>query len=204
MTTTVLFDLFGTLIHFSRPGPHFEERSSAVLFCENFGTFDDAMEKDIGHIFAENSPKSAELLAQCKREVDSVKIFGDTIITLEELKSRGITIGLISNIATPFKACFYNCGLDKYIKFPGFSCDMGCKKPDPQILRLYSQASNLEIYPSKTIFVGDRIQDDIELSRATGMRGILIDRQKKCTDPTVERISSLTELLTQIENPSKL
>ena len=79
-------------------------------------------------------------------------MFDDTEFVLNELSKR-YDLYLISNIATPYKECFYNLGLDRWIKDPIFSCDVGYSKPDPNIFKIVIEKSGLQ--PGQLLMIGD-------------------------------------------------
>jgi len=94
--------------------------------------------------------------------------------TLQELRQRGIRIGLITVcsedvvdvwLETPFAGVF-----DSEV----FSCSCGYRKPDA---RLYRQAcEELGVAPAEALYVGDGSNDELAGAERVGMRAVLVHR----------------------------
>mgnify|MGYP001810047265 CR=1 FL=1 len=127
----VIFDLCGTLGYFTlRP-------DSFARFSAYFGLSHDE-KKELRDISLRKSYAYVKdyfcarygydlidfslLEKEIKPEVDSFKLFDETISVLETLNNRGIKLSLISNIGELYLPVFYNSGLDKYCEHPYFSC----------------------------------------------------------------------------------
>ena len=52
----------------------------------------------------------------------------------------------------------------------------------------------------QSIYVGDRLHVDALASPATGMRGVWLDRRRRQRPATVQVVSSLTELCTELRD----
>jgi putative hydrolase of the HAD superfamily len=94
----------------------------------------------------------------------------DSLELLDELRGRGLRIGLISNTFTPGRfmlpALDAN-GLGKSIDAIVFSSDHGKRKPHPSIFR--DALDRLGVRPERALFVGDRLEKDIAGAREVGM-----------------------------------
>lgn len=92
----------------------------------------------------------------------------DVFSVLDELKSRGYRIGLLSNTEVPSIRCLdsgrYN--FDALV----YSCVEGVSKPEPEIYLL--ALARLGAAPDEAVFVDDR-NDNIEASRNLGIHSIL-------------------------------
>ncbi len=126
----------------------------------------------------------------------SLKLFPDTVPCLEELQSRGLGLGVITQTILSAKQYKLNqlkrFNLEQYFSVIVTSEDAGYDKPDP---RLFEKALGLSgSSPLNTVHVGDMYEFDVKGARAAGMRAILLDRSGKHVDADCERIRSLSEL----------
>lgn len=98
---------------------------------------------------------------------------------LDQLKARGVRVGLCSNAPYP-PALMYEqldrLELRRYFDAVLFSSEIGWRKPDP---RIFSELlTRLGLPPSSVWFVGDEWEADIEGARGVGMRAILTPAAK--------------------------
>ncbi len=94
----------------------------------------------------------------------------------EGLRERGIRIGVLSNTIWPrteHERIFARDGIAHLIDGAVYTSDIAWTKPHPQAFRAVLDAVGVED-PSRAVFVGDRIFDDIHGAKAVGMRAILI------------------------------
>ena len=131
-TKAIIFDLYNTLLYteykakpylnlFRSLGLTKEEMNfwRDKVMSENFNSFEELKET----IKPGSNVYTIQYEYDVKQENESTHLFDDTEFVLSELSKR-YKLYLISNIATPYKECFYNLGLDKWIKDPIFSCDV--------------------------------------------------------------------------------
>lgn len=163
----IIFDLFGTLIHSKVKMNLYAKLFDSLeltkdqkkywrnkIMTTNFKSFSELADM-IGqnlNICAQNYDWTI------KKEIQGTVLFDDTTEVLESL-SRRYKISLISNLSSPYKECFYNLGLDKWIKDPVFSCDCGFVKPQVEIYELVLK--NFKVSASKTLMVGDSMRSDV-------------------------------------------
>jgi len=120
---------------------------------------------------------------------DNFELYDDAVPLLEELRRRGLRLGLVSNTSRD---------LDTFVKHHGLDVDAwvssgahGKVKPSPAIF--HAALDLLGVKPAAAVMVGDSIEDDVEGARAVGMRAILLDRAGRFPEAG-ERIESLREL----------
>jgi HAD superfamily hydrolase (TIGR01662 family) len=101
-------------------------------------------------------------------------LYDDVAPALDDLKKRGLTLGLISNVDRDISATYDKLGLDKWLGLKITSQDVGFNKPRPEIFQ--AALKKAEVKPSEAIYVGDQYQIDVVGANRVGMRGILIDR----------------------------
>lgn len=182
MTKIIIFDLYNTLIHstkrskpyldlFQSMGLSKEEQSfwRDQVMTRNFDTFQDLAEeiRPGTHIHTEKYDY------QIREENLHTFVFEDTYQVLETLSDK-YRLYLLSNIATPYKECFHNLNLDRWIKEPVFSCDIGFRKPQPEAFRHVLDLAGAK--PTDAVMIGDSHHSDYEGAKNAGIRPILKDR----------------------------
>jgi putative hydrolase of the HAD superfamily len=101
----------------------------------------------------------------------------DVVSTLEDLRTLGSKIGLISNTGRgpgeALRRLLQNYGVMKYFDATTFSNEVGCRKPDPRIFK--QTVDELGMDPSQVIHVGDNPVADFEGARLAGMKAVLFE-----------------------------
>lgn len=101
----------------------------------------------------------------------------DALDVLRRLRTGGLRLGLCSN--APYRPASMHeqlrrTGLATLLDAAVFSGEVGWRKPSP---RLFDSAlAALGARPATTVFVGDRVREDVEGARAAGMRAVLVNR----------------------------
>lgn len=120
---------------------------------------------------------------------------------LGEFTKAGLTLGMISNTFVPGEVLdrhLERLGLLELLPLRVYSCDVGYRKPHPNIFALTLARANLQA--SRTLFVGDSPKADIDGANRAGMISVLKDpagRHAQGTDrniPPAHRLKSLLEL----------
>jgi HAD superfamily hydrolase (TIGR01549 family) len=117
------------------------------------------------------------------------ELYDDALPALEDLRARGLLLGLLSNTARD---------LERFVAHHGLAVDAvltshahGKTKPHETIFR--ALLARLGVEPGEAVMVGDTIEDDVEGALAIGMRALLLDREGRY--PEVEgRLDDLREL----------
>jgi putative hydrolase of the HAD superfamily len=94
---------------------------------------------------------------------------------LEEVRARGLRIGIVSNTFDPpdlLHADLAADGVAERVDAIVFSSEIGLRKPAPQIYQAVLGA--LGVKPADALFVGDRVREDVEGPAALGMRTCLV------------------------------
>jgi putative hydrolase of the HAD superfamily len=124
--------------------------------------------------------------------------------TLEELRRRGIKMGIVSN--TFVNACALNRDiaqrkLTEFFEFIYYSYEFPKRKPYPS---MYSAAvETLGVKPGEVVFVGDRLDTDVKGAVNAGMHAVLKDaaaNEGRKTPSGVLRIKSISGLLEAIDH----
>jgi putative hydrolase of the HAD superfamily len=121
----------------------------------------------------------------------------DAVATLDELKQRGYTLGLITNCSDEVQQLWDETAFAAHFDALVFSCDVGTAKPDPRIYAI--AAERLRVPPEESVFVGDGANDELPGAERAGMRAIQLRVPGEELEPEAEawqgeRIASLSEL----------
>ena len=136
----------------------------------------------------ELEPELIERVMELEQEgwLRSVHVGPDVIGTLEALRGDGLRLGIVSNAAylpRLMKQQLAALGLADYFNAVTFSSEVGVRKPQPEI---YADAlKKLGADPSRTLFVGDRVREDVQGPKALGMRAVLTREWRQEDDPGV-------------------
>lgn len=128
----------------------------------------------------------------------SLQIEEETLSTLEQLKREGYRLGLVSNVSLlPHKLHedLRRLGIARFFDGVTFSSELGVRKPDPRIF--LSTLRKMETPAARSVFVGDRLLDDVAGAQALGMRTILT-RQFRQEDPGDIRPDAVVERFAEI------
>lgn len=97
--------------------------------------------------------------------------FPNLIRMLEDLKSRNLSLGMITNGKGKFQMDNIEAlGIKKYFDTIAISEWEGIKKPDPQIF--IRTLERLGFSPEESIFVGDHPENDVKAAQNIGMKAI--------------------------------
>jgi putative hydrolase of the HAD superfamily len=117
---------------------------------------------------------------------DHFELYEDALPVLDELRSHGLKLGLLSNTSRD---------LDVFVAHHGLDVDAiltsrvhGKSKPHEAIFR--AMLERLEVEPAAAVMVGDSPEDDVAGALAVGMRAWLVDRDGRFPDAS----SRLTDL----------
>jgi putative hydrolase of the HAD superfamily len=99
------------------------------------------------------------------------RVLGSTThALLEALRGRGLRLGLVSNAFDPGWLLHRDLdalGVAERIDFAVFSSELGKRKPHPEIFERALDA--LEVSAEETLFVGDRLYEDVRGAKEVGM-----------------------------------
>jgi putative hydrolase of the HAD superfamily len=115
---------------------------------------------------------------------NSITVEPDTVEALRGLQADGYRMGLVSNITLRpdlMRQDLGRWGLDRFLEATVFSSEVGWRKPDPRIFR--EALARLRAEPGETVFVGDRLYDDVGGAQAVGMRAVQTRQFRQEADP---------------------
>jgi len=124
-------------------------------------------------------------------------LYDDVLPALGVLKSRGLVMGLISNIDQDIKPVCSELGLDAYIAQVVTSKDAGSEKPHPSIF--LAALNGAGVKAAESVYVGDQYSCDVVGARGVGMKPVLVDRYDLFPEVNdCVRIKSLAELVNHL------
>jgi putative hydrolase of the HAD superfamily len=99
------------------------------------------------------------------------RVLGSTThALLDSLREDGLKLGLVSNAFDPgwlLRRDLEQMGIEQRIDVAVFSSEVGIRKPHPEIFGRALAA--LEVAPERTLFVGDRLYEDVRGAGELGM-----------------------------------
>jgi putative hydrolase of the HAD superfamily len=104
----------------------------------------------------------------------TITVSDGTLAALRALRDRGLRLGIVSNVTLLpelMRADLDALGILPLLDGTTFSSEVGTRKPDPAIFR--DALDKVGVEAARTVFVGDRLLDDIGGARAAGMRSVL-------------------------------
>jgi HAD superfamily hydrolase (TIGR01549 family) len=143
-------------------------------------------DEEIWYAFAERIVRGMggdlERARECAVEIElgwerseNFDLYEDALPVLDELRSYGLKLGLVSNGARD---------LDEFVAHHAIRVDAaigsrshGRTKPHPTIFRAALERLGVEAH--EAVMVGDSHEDDLEGARALGMRAFLVDRENR-------------------------
>lgn len=112
----------------------------------------------------------AFLLAEHIAWAPARQVGASTHALLDALRARGLKLGLVSNAIDPgwlLRRDLAEQGLAERLDVAVFSSEVGKRKPHPAIFETALDA--LGVVPERTVFVGDRVWEDVHGAAALGM-----------------------------------
>jgi HAD superfamily hydrolase (TIGR01509 family) len=185
----VLFDWGGTLVEFewddelflaghraglaaigSREDPAaFTQRYRRVVFPRVGEPYAGLLRELLGEV----SDEEVEAFMDAEHEVwrPGNRVLASAQALLESLRSRGLRTGLVANAwpepARLLRRSVAEAGLGPLLDVTVFSDEVGARKPDPAIF--LCALNELGVQPRHAMFVGDRIETDVQGAARVGM-----------------------------------
>jgi HAD superfamily hydrolase (TIGR01509 family) len=115
-------------------------------------------------------PRLARALYERVMDPHSWVPYADTRSTLEEVRRRGLKVGVVSNVPADLRPVFARHGLGGLVDSFTHSFEVGAEKPDPAIF--IAAAKSLGVKPGETLMVGDHAVD--RGAERAGMRVLIL------------------------------
>ncbi len=169
-------------------------------------TFDDVLSSTLGLTVPADVVRHVVALDHSAYS-NTITVSGETLAVLRTLRDRGLLLGIVSNITLLphlMRADLETLGILPLLDSTTFSSEVGTRKPDPAIFA--DALAKLGVEARHTVFVGDRLIDDVGGARAAGMRTVLtreFRREEPDRDPApdavIERLDDLPEVVGRME-----
>ena len=130
-------------------------------------------------------------------------LYDDVTENLDELRGRGITVGIVSNMAIDGIDLASNLGLDGHIDFAVTSNEVGCEKPDGRIFAEALRRSGA-LDPGLAVMIGDQPESDIMGATNAGLGAILLDRYGRFANgeiPNARRAENMMQVCDYLVGP---
>jgi len=120
-------------------------------------------------------------------------LYSDVLDCLQAVESKHIPMIVISNYSPLLERFLTTLGISKFFKAALISGIAGVEKPDPEIYRM--GAESLALPPDEIVHIGNDLEEDYHAAQNAGYQVILLDRDRKCKEPAIRKIATLSELL---------
>lgn len=145
--------------------------------------------KSFGVKRAKLADEFLEDLYQRFAEPDVWKIHEDVMPAWDELASRGINIGIVSNWDERLRPLLRKLKLVSYLDTITISCEIGFTKPSPVI---FEQAlKDLGVPAPAALHVGDNRREDLGGAEQAGMQSLLLNRSGKGDIRSLREVATL-------------
>lgn len=140
---------------------------------------------------------AGEIWAHIRKQEYRIALFPDVIAGLDEARTLGLSVGVISNMNTTGERLAQDMGLVGHVDWVVTSGETGSEKPDPYIFEVGLQKASA--HPNEAVVVGDQIDSDIAGGLGAGISPVLMDRYNGHPEykdhPRVTDMQSTLELL---------
>ena len=150
---------------------------------------------DVGMV--ENFDEFFDRVYENFRDSQGWMLFPETFDVLNQLKTLGLKLGVISNFDTRIYSVLEALGIRRFFDTVTVSSEAGYSKPQREIFDL--AVRSLGIPASDVLLVGDSLRDDVEAALRAGLAAILIDRSGRYQSQShLRRISSLSAVIPEV------
>jgi putative hydrolase of the HAD superfamily len=196
LDATVLFDTIARIREWFWSDPERHRQGRADLRAASRRIVHQAL-SSLGH----DREDLAAIVADTYRDFrnSAIRVFPDAVETLEELRTAGVRLALVTNgAAADQRAKIERFDLARHFEHILIEGEFGCGKPDPRVYRAAMQALRSE--PQSTWSVGDNIEWDVAAPQRLGVYAVWIDAARAGVPPRSavqpqRIIHSLAELL---------
>ncbi len=217
-TGAVVFDLWDTIVDFSRERAHAHRRellerigADEERFAEAYARLGGGREtapygEFLGRLCAdlEADPAVVDELIELRRGYARTSLVPrpGALETIAELRRRGIGVGLISACTSDVPDAWPETEFAPLFDATVFSCEVGFSKPDPRIYALACE--QLGVDAGAAVFVGDGANDELAGAERVGMKAVCIlppgrDEalwpEARGWEPTIRSLPAVLELV---------
>jgi len=113
---------------------------------------------------------------------DNWTVFPEVLDVIEELRRRGLRVGVLSNAPTNLPLFLERLGISPHLDFVVVSATEGVKKPDRRIFETVVSRAGVE--PGEALHVGDMYLEDVLGGSTAGLHTLLIERGTQALFPS--------------------
>ena len=142
------------------------------------------------------------LEASLEAELSSTRLRFGVEVLWEALRNVGLRVGVCSNLATPYEHALIGC-LPRVPDAMVLSFRVGLRKPQPEMFQRVCVELNLQ--PSRVLFVGDNLEADVLGPQRAGLFAMHIDEFETALaqGPAPGTLGALAELIERIAEFSR-
>lgn len=130
---------------------------------------------------------------------DELTLLPDARPALEELRSLGLTLGVISNMGLELNGLLERLGIGGHLPVRSCTASAGVSKPHPRIFQLALAQAGAR--PDEAVHIGDSIPADVEGARGAGITPVLVQRTPGPSAPDgVTVVGSLAEAVAHVRS----
>lgn len=118
--------------------------------------------------------RAGEVWRRIRQVPYGMALFDDVAPTLDTLRSRGLTLGVVTNMNRGSSEILAEFGLEGLVDFAVTSIEAKSEKPHAPIFREALRRASAE--PGEVVHVGDQLESDVEGARRVGITPVLLDR----------------------------
>jgi putative hydrolase of the HAD superfamily len=217
--TAVVFDFYGTLTPVS-PADTWAEHTSqlaAVLrispddllralddsyperFTGALGGVRQTLQTLAGRIGAHPSDEQLDEAARLRQAIQEtlLKLRPEAVPVIEELRARGLRIGLVSDCTAELPAAWPRLPVESLVDAPVFSFVEGTRKPDPRLF--HAAADRLGVDPAACLALEDS-HNGVRAAHAAGMMTVMVPDLLEPTDEMRAKCHAIAESLHHVRD----
>ncbi len=185
-----------TAQHFTRAADEGRTFSTSPGESKRFWT---TLYVDLLDFLGIHDEEAPEVLYQTFSDPENYDLFPDARPTLDELKGRGLCLGVISNFESWLRMLLDRLEVRELFDVLAISGELGWEKPDPRIFRWAMEEAGVDA--ASSVHIGDSPHFDPAPAAALGMHGVLLDRHGRWDDLEADypRITTLEELVELVD-----
>lgn len=141
----------------------------------------------------------AAALFEVFSDLSSYRLFDDVLPTLNELRDRGLRLGVISNFEGWLEEMLVQLEVGDRFEVLVISGPEGVEKPDTRLYEIALERMNISA--TEALHVGDSPSMDAAPAAAVGMKPVLLDRygrHERAKWPTITSLEELPGLLANL------
>lgn len=186
-----------TAQHFTRAADEGRTFSTSPGESKRFWT---TLYVDLLDFLGIHDEEAPEILYETFSDPENYDLFPDARPTLDELKGRGLRLGVISNFESWLRLLLDRLEVRGLFDVLAISGELGWEKPDPRIFKWAMEEAGVDAAAS--VHIGDSPHFDPAPAAALGMHGVLLDRHARWDDLEADypRIAALGELVELVDS----